>query len=60
MEGWTKVMAKDKKENTNSNYIPDVPVDEQVEFSDELADAEDREAMARAKAASQRVNTDNI
>ncbi|UTR09033.1 YfhD family protein [Evansella sp. LMS18] len=53
-------MAKDKKENTNPNYIPDVPVDEQVEFSDELADAEDREAMARAKAASQRVNTDNI
>lgn len=53
-------MAKDKKENTNSNYIPDVPVDDQVEFSDELADAEDREAMARAKAASQRVNTDNI
>ncbi|MCR6097226.1 YfhD family protein [Salipaludibacillus agaradhaerens] len=31
-----------------------------VKYSDELADTEDREAQARAKAATQRVNKNNI
>ncbi|UTR14058.1 YfhD family protein [Salipaludibacillus sp. LMS25] len=31
-----------------------------VKYSDELSDTEDREAQARAKAATQRVNKDNI
>ena len=49
-----------QKDKNDPNYIPDIPEDEQVKFQEELADTEDLEAQARAKAASRRVNTENI
>lgn len=50
-----------KKKNRKQNeHMPEFAQNESVEYSEELADVEDREAQARAKAASQRVNTDKI
>ncbi|WP_416149019.1 YfhD family protein [Salipaludibacillus sp. HK11] len=47
------------KQNKNSRQ-DEKTGNKDVEYSRELADAEDREALARARAATQRVNKDNI
>ncbi|MBU9710751.1 YfhD family protein [Evansella tamaricis] len=53
-------MAKQNNRRMEKQDIPDIPEDHQVEYSEELADIEDREAQARAKEADRRVNKDNI
>ncbi|MDQ0256877.1 hypothetical protein J2S74_004299 [Evansella vedderi] len=52
-------MAKDKNRKANEEELPNINENHQVEYSEELADAEDREAQARAEAAQNRVNKDN-
>ncbi|MFA9559263.1 YfhD family protein [Evansella sp. AB-rgal1] len=46
--------------NTNNQDTEDISVNIEEEYSEELADVEDREAQARAKAADTRVHKDNI
>ncbi|MBU9719856.1 MULTISPECIES: YfhD family protein [Bacillaceae] len=52
-------MAKHNEKRSNQK-LPNISKDHEVEYSEELADAEDREAQARAEAATQRVNKENI
>ncbi|WP_096439665.1 YfhD family protein [Alteribacter populi] len=53
-------MSKDNKRDKNIPDLKEVQDNEVVEYSEEVADTEDLEAQARAKAADHRVNTDNI
>ncbi|WP_096187906.1 YfhD family protein [Evansella halocellulosilytica] len=57
-------MPHKKSRDKNKQDLPQVPENQKVEYSEELADAEDREAQARSKEAEQRqenrVNTNKI
>ncbi|MDG5786230.1 YfhD family protein [Evansella sp. AB-P1] len=48
-------MANERNNNNKQQQIPDIPENQKVEYSKELADSEDREAINRMEEANQRV-----
>ncbi|SDY33632.1 YfhD-like protein [Evansella caseinilytica] len=53
-------MKRDKQQDKAPLNPEAIDDNEYVEYSEELADVEDRDAQARAKEANRRVNKENI